>query len=119
MSKERHNQIINEAYKSYLIEDSKVLPNMPKEKMTEMGFRLTQEEFANKCKTDKEFSEKWGLKIEERELTPKERIELAGGKIQEKYPALVEMSIKICDEREIPAKLITLAYNNETIEIYE
>ena len=28
---------------------------------------LTRGEFINKCKTEKEFSEKWGLKIEERE----------------------------------------------------
>ena len=28
---------------------------------------LSQEDFINKCKTDQVFSEKWGLKIEERE----------------------------------------------------
>ena len=39
---------------------------------------LSQEEFINKCKTDTEFSERWGLKIEERELSLKERIILAG-----------------------------------------
>jgi hypothetical protein len=66
-----------------------------------------------------EFSEKWGLKIEERELTPKERIELAGGRIQDKYPALVEMSLRVCDERDIPTKLITVTYNGKTIESYE
>jgi len=80
---------------------------------------LTQEEFINKCKTDSNFSKKWGLKIEERKLTPKERIELAGGRIQDKYPALVEMSLRVCDERDIPTKLITLTYNNETITSYE
>jgi hypothetical protein len=80
---------------------------------------LTQEEFINKCKTNTEFSEKWGLKIEERELTPKERIELAGGRIQDKYPALVEMSLRVCDERDIPTKLITITYNDKTIESYE
>jgi hypothetical protein len=38
------------------------------------GFRThTQEEFINKCKTNTEFSEKWGLKIEERELSLEER----------------------------------------------
>lgn len=37
-----------------------------------------------------------------RELSAKERIELAGGKIQEKYPALIEKSLRVCDEREIP-----------------
>jgi hypothetical protein len=35
-------------------------------------FYLSQEEFINKCKTDTEFSEKWGLKIEERELSENE-----------------------------------------------
>ena len=66
-----------------------------------------------------EFSEKWGLTIEERELSPKERIELAGGQIQDKYPALVEMSLKVCDERDIPTKLITITYQNKTITNYE
>jgi thymidylate synthase len=49
-----------DAFKNYLIEDAKVLPNMSKEKMTEMGFRLTQEEFINEIKTDDEFAKKWG-----------------------------------------------------------
>ena len=49
-----------DAYKNYLIEDAKVLPNMSKEKMTELGFRLTQEEFINKIKTDDEFAKKFG-----------------------------------------------------------
>jgi hypothetical protein len=49
-----------DAYKNYLIEDAKVLPNMSKEKMIEMGFRLTQEEFINKIKTDEEFAKRWG-----------------------------------------------------------
>jgi hypothetical protein len=75
--------------------------------------------FINKCKNDKDFSEKWELKIEERELIDKERIELAGGRIQDKYPALVEMSLRVCDERDIPTKLITITYNDKTITIYE
>lgn len=49
-----------DAYKNYLIEDAKVLPNMSKEKMIEMGIRLTQEEFINKIKTDEEFAKRWG-----------------------------------------------------------
>jgi thymidylate synthase len=49
-----------DAYKQYLTEDAKILPNMSKEKMTEMGFRLTQEEFINRIKTDDEFAKKWG-----------------------------------------------------------
>ena len=49
-----------DAYKNYLIEDAKILPNMSKEKMTELGYRLTQEEFINKIKTDNEFAKTWG-----------------------------------------------------------
>jgi hypothetical protein len=80
---------------------------------------MTQFMFINKCKNDKDFSEKWGLKIEERELIDKERIELAGGRIQDKYPALVEMSLRLCDERDIPTKLITITYQNKKTESYE
>lgn len=49
-----------DAYKRYLIEDAKILPNMSKEKMTELGYRLTKEEFINKIKTDDEFAKTWG-----------------------------------------------------------
>jgi thymidylate synthase len=49
-----------DAYKNYLIEDAKILPNMSKEKMTELGYRLTKEEFTNKIKTDDGFAKKWG-----------------------------------------------------------
>lgn len=49
-----------DAYKNYLIEDAKILPNYSKEKMTELGYRLTKEEFINKIKTDDEFANKWG-----------------------------------------------------------
>ena len=38
---------------------------------------LTKEEFINKCKTDTEFSERWGLKIDERELDMMERWKIA------------------------------------------
>jgi hypothetical protein len=109
MSKERYNQIIDEVYDNY----------RAKVKLSQIPTDLTKEEFVELCKNDITFSVYWGLKLEERELTPKERIELAGGKIQDKYPALVEMSLKVCDERDIPTKLITLTYNNETIESYD
>ena len=49
-----------DAYKNYLIEDAKILPNMSKEKMLEFGFRLTKDEFILNIKTDNEFAKKWG-----------------------------------------------------------
>ena len=77
---------------------------------------LTRGEFINKCKTDSEFSEKWGLKIEERELDMFERWELAN-----LTPNMSEIDYcnKLCDEHNVPTKLITITYNNEKIESYE
>ena len=85
---------------------------------------LTQEEFINKCKTDLEFSETWGLKIEERELTKDERIDLyckeytggVKGKYEPPFDNFIDAKLRI---RDIPTKLITITYNNKTIESYE
>jgi hypothetical protein len=81
---------------------------------------LTQEEFINKCKTDSEFSEKWGLKIEERELSDDERSEIRDMQYFKNnlYQALKGSDTKI-DWENIPTKLITITYNDKTIESYE
>ena len=83
-------------------------------------------EFIDKCKTDKEFSEKWGLKIEERELGLEERfnIKSPGGKFsifQENYPNTHRRNNPndLLDVFNIPTKLITIKYNDKTIESYE
>jgi hypothetical protein len=82
------------------------------------GTLLSQEEFINKCKTDIEFSERWGLKIEERELSLEERHD-----IKEQYGfdcrKLAKPSIEQLDAANIPTKLITITYNDKTIESYE
>jgi hypothetical protein len=77
---------------------------------------LTQEEFINKCKTDTEFSEKWGLKIEERELDMMERWAIA-----DLTPNMEEFDFAnyMCDKHNVPTKLITITYNDKTIESYE
>jgi hypothetical protein len=103
MNKEQQ-ELVDEVYKNYLIEDAKILPNMSKEKMTEFGYGLSQEEFINKCKTDTEFSEKWGLKIEERTT-----LEQVG----QTNPVLKGSTTLY------PRKLITITYNDKTIEQYE
>jgi hypothetical protein len=67
--------------------------------LVEMRFYY-KEEFINKCKTDTEFSEKWGLKIEERELNDDE--------------------LNIANLfKQTSTKLITITYNNKKIESYE
>ena len=89
------------------------------------GFRPhTQEEFIDKCKTDDEFSKKWGLKIEERELSREERIDLYAkeytpgmrNKYEKPFDDFIDAKLKI---RNIPTKLIMVTYNNEIIESYE
>jgi hypothetical protein len=80
------------------------------------GRRLSQEEFINKCKNDTEFSERWGLKIEERELDMMER-----WKIADLTPNMEEFDFAnyMCDKHNVPTKLITITYNDKTIESYE
>jgi predicted transcriptional regulator len=80
----------------------------------------TKEEFIRLIKTDSEFSETWGLKIEERELSLKERNEIRDIRYLQNnlYQSLKGNDTKI-DWENIPTKLITLTYNNETIESYE
>ena len=128
MNKEQE-QIIDEVYNNYWEETFRSQGTEWVESLSGMSLgtgelttvyrQYTKKDLIEKIKTDVKFSEKFKLKIEERELSPKERIELAGGKIQDKYPALVEMSLIVCDERDIPTKIITITYNNETIESYE
>jgi hypothetical protein len=103
-SKERYNQIIDEVYK-----------NFEKDCIPGTGKKMSKEEFVNICKINPEFSEKWGLKIEERELSLEERRKLA------KYDSefVSPMTVESWDRNNIPTKLITLTYNNETIESYE
>jgi thymidylate synthase len=60
----------------------------------------------------------YGFQVYTRELSPKERIELAGGKIQEKYPALIEQSLRVCDEREIPTRSISLMWNQRSVDTF-
>jgi hypothetical protein len=128
MSKQRYNQIMDEAYKNY----TKKMVYHPVENWLydengEPTYRqLSQEEFINKCKIDQEFSERWGLKIEERELSLEERSFIARSN---HYEASVNIKMNLgidedhtlhkqLDDIGIPTKLITLTYQNESIQFY-
>jgi len=78
----------------------------------------TKEEFIDKCKTDTEFSEKWGLKIEERELSLVDRTEYKK-KRDGISRTFAPYTNQMLDGSNIPTKLITITYNNKTIESYE
>jgi hypothetical protein len=83
----------------------------------------TKESFLDKCKMDPNFSQKWRLKIEERGLGLEERLELLKKLeiFQERVidNAKPEMLHSLADSHGIPAKLITIKYNDATIESYE
>ena len=117
MNKEQQ-ELLDEAYENYgqkiISEDLWMLVGI--------GWPSTQEEFINKCKTDTEFSEKWGLKIEERELSLEERYKIALPIWKEKYGLLANMMVSTNVDNtpyNIPTKLITMTYNDKTIESYE
>jgi hypothetical protein len=84
----------------------------------------TKELFIFECKTNPEFSEKWGLKIEERELNLEERYHLW---FTNNYETGMERyfdpnKIPNFDDQyytPTPTKLTTLTYQNKTIESYE
>jgi hypothetical protein len=120
MNKEKYNQIIDEAYSNYrktiLNEFFENTKELRKWAAVEGPGGYNRKEFINKCKTDPEFSETWGLKIEERELDMMERWAIA-----DLTPNMEEFDFAnyMCDKHNVPTKLITLTYNNETIESYE
>ena len=120
MNKERYNQIIDEAYENYCKSfdtqseiESHSFDTDP----------MTKIMFVEKIKNLDWFSEKWGIKIEERELNVEERKDIWNkdnfGQDMS-WHNMVESDITILlNEDNIPTKLITLTYNNETIESYE
>ena len=124
MDIKKYNQIIDEVYNKYLTRY--------------MGYDdvPSKELFLFEIKNNPEFSEKWGLKIEERELSFEERWDLSekygyrkkGGEI----PSETETFNGVNEREEfnsmmndpvmgtnLPTKLITITYNDKTIESYE
>ena len=125
MNKEQQ-ELLDEAYRKYSkiansVEepDYEIHVDDPHQNCTRL---MTTDEFINKCKTDSEFSQKWGLKIEERELSLEERYDLVetDKHIQfVKCQSLGTDRIKeVLDEKNIPTKLITITYSDKTIESY-
>jgi len=118
MSNEQQELLID-AFKRFLNETIKVEPLEAKERLINqlLNNKESQEEFINKCKTDTEFSEKWGLKIEERELSLEERkIHMSKYSNDRIYPDWDE---KFLNEKNIPTKLITITYKDKTITYYQ
>jgi hypothetical protein len=78
-----------------------------------------KEMFVGLCTSDKTFSEKWGLKIEERELSLEERVKIWDEKYLKDVLPENSMDNLDLDGDNIPTKSITITYNDTTIESYE
>jgi len=112
MNNEKMNQIISDAWANY---SKKVIANNL-QLIPAIDLPKTQEEFINKCKINPEFSERWGLKIEERELSRKERSDyyykngnkegIVEGSLDRPIWEDNEFAHKWYDERNVPTKLI-------------
>jgi hypothetical protein len=120
ITKERSNQIIDEVYNKYTT------------KYVGYDDVPSKELFLFEIKNNPEFSERWGLKIEERELSQGERqsiLEQKGPVYQgvlrskaKEYKTskkIFEVINQTCNEFNIPTKLITITYNDTKIESYE
>jgi len=119
MNKERYYQIIDVFYKNYL-KNCLSRKWMKKNFFFDGSFNhhlYLREEFINKCKTDQEFSEKWGLKIEERELSWEERVQWVMKNTDVEWENLY--IVEEVNKESSPTKQITLTYQNEKIEVYE
>ena len=83
---------------------------------------MTTDEFINKCKTDTEFSQRWGLKIVSRKLTNPERYKLWFSNNYQTGMEYNESSMPGFSDsyyEPTPSQLITVTYNDKTIESYE
>ena len=120
---EKFNQIIDEVFINYC--QTKIEKTSTGEIWISYAGHygnISKEEFINKCKTNPDFSEKWGLKIEERELTLKERIEILR-KVEDSIwlntGLVVGVIEPMLEEHNTPTKLITMTYKDTKIESYE
>ena len=120
MTDARYTVYIDKAYRNYVSthENFEWTDDFCKENLKDYGDQwdvLTHEEFINKCQTDDDFANRWGCKIEIKELSDEERQDL----YEEKYMFTETIEEKGIDYKyKIPTKLITVIYNNEKIESY-
>jgi hypothetical protein len=126
MNKEQQ-ELLDEVYENYL--NNFIEPVCPPNLDVQPSYYepMTKEWFVKSAKEKdlrgKEFSEKWGLKITERELSEEERwrIRFDYYPKDKQFPwdRMALPSHRFLDDFNIPTKLITVTYNDKTIESYE
>ena len=130
MNNEKYNQIIDEAYENYSKEyekDNSIGSTLLVRRLDGKSVyrKPDKQMFIDLCTYDKTFSEKWGLKIKERELSLEDRVRIYALKEGQTYEQFVTnwntdvQWNEDLNDADIPTKLITITYNNETIESYE
>jgi hypothetical protein len=119
-------QIIDEVYQNYLT--NFIPPTCPPNLDVQPSYYepMTKEWFIKSIKErglrGEEFSNKWGLKIEERELSLVERRDISRDKLNRmEWADVIKLAHfkETYDKYNIPTKLITITYKNETIMSYE
>jgi hypothetical protein len=114
MSKEEQ-ELLDESYKDYFIKKSSETGPFGV-----AGIIPTKDEFINNCKNNPEFSERWGLKIEERELNTDERNKWFQMNLNGNNPLMKsDWKDYELDQQNIPTKVITITYNDTKIQSYE
>jgi len=101
MNKEQQ-ELLDEVYEKYC-------------KESKYKFLISKEAFTNTIKINPDFAKEWGLKIDERELSESERVQIYYKK-HNKGRVGNKITKFILNNDNIPTKLITITYNNERIE---
>jgi hypothetical protein len=107
-------QIIDEVYENYRNSYPDAEKTFQYEESVFETRRMTKDEFIDMIKSDIEYARRWGLTIEERELSEDERYYL----LTQQMTKLRAIRVEDYTNYNIPTKLITITYNNETIESY-
>jgi hypothetical protein len=122
MNKEQQ-ELLDEAYKKYC--ESFNTQTLIEQLSFDTG-PMTQSMFIGRCKFVTEFSEHWGLRIEERELSLEERMNYWFHNSKPNrdvcdYVDELEATLKSkeLDKSDVPSRLITVTYNDKTIESYD
>ena len=103
-------ELLDEAYENF---EKQCIPGT--------GKKMSKEEFIEFIKTNNEFSNHWGLKIEERELSLDGRVDifLESYNGDDVFFNDDEHRMDACNDNNIPTKAITIKYNDKKIESYE
>jgi hypothetical protein len=117
MNNEKYDNIIDEAYENFV---KSIEKNRPEGYVRKV---ITKSDFMKESEFSRDFREYWGLKIEERELSWEERSKLLTPEQFYEFGFLSPFTDGIINyylnQKNIPTKLITITYNDKTIESYE